>query len=185
MAQIIKVIYAYYQGLVKKIQLFEVNVQLSIITALDINRVIGFDNRLPWVLPADLLRFKRITWGKPIVMGRKTHESIGRPLPGRTNIILTRHPQEYSGCLVYTSLEEVLETYQAEKEIFIIGGANLYEQTINLADRLYLTIINHQFEGDAYFPEWNKDEWEVLEQEECLPDGQNQFSYIFQTLKRL
>jgi dihydrofolate reductase len=159
-------------------------VQLSIITALGINRVIGIQNHLPWDLPADLLRFKRITWGKPIIMGRKTHESIGRALPGRTNIILSRQSQQYSGCVVYKNLEDILHDYANEKEIFIIGGANLYEQTLSLADRLYLTIINQEFEGDTYFPEWRQEDWELLEQEECIADGKNKFSYVFQTLKR-
>lgn len=158
--------------------------QLSIITAFDINRVIGLNNKLPWSLPADLLRFKRITWGKPIIMGRNTYESIGKPLPGRTNIILSRQSKEYPGCLVYHTLEEALESHKQEKEVFIIGGANLYGQTIARVDRLYLTIIHHQFEGDTFFPKWNLDEWEVIEQEECIPDSQNRFSYIFQTLKR-
>lgn len=158
--------------------------QLSIITAYDINRVIGFQNKLPWSLPADLLRFKRVTWGKPIIMGRNTHESIGKPLPGRTNIILSHQNLEYPGCIVYHSLEDAISAHSEEKEIFIIGGANLYQQTIARADKLYLTVIHHQFEGDSYFPSWNYEEWEVIEQEECIPDSQNKFSYIFQTLKR-
>lgn len=159
--------------------------QLSIITAIDKNRVIGLNNRLPWVLPADLLRFKRITWGKPIVMGRNTYESIGRPLPGRKNIILSRQDVSYDGCSVYKDLSVALADNHQEKEIFIIGGENLYRQTINLVDRLYLTIIHHGFEGDTYFPEWNYAEWQVLEQEEFMPDGQNPFSHTFQILKRL
>lgn len=157
---------------------------LSIITAFDINRVIGFKNRLPWSLPADLLRFKRITWGKPIIMGRNTFESIGRPLPGRTNIILSRQQKEFNGCQVYQSLEDAIQMHKEEKEIFIIGGANLYEQTISKVDRLYVTVIHHEFEGDTFFPQWNHDEWEVIEQEDCIPDTQNKFSYVFQTLKR-
>lgn len=158
--------------------------QLSIITAFDINRVIGFKNQLPWSLPADLLRFKRITWGKPIIMGRNTYESIGKPLPGRTNIILSHQEKVYPGCVVFHSFEQAIETLLDEKEIFIIGGANLYEQTLSKVDRLYLTIINHEFRGDTYFPKLNFEEWEVIEQEECIPDNQNKFSYVFQTLKR-
>lgn len=158
--------------------------QLSIITAISKNRVIGINNRLPWSLPADLLRFKRITWGKSIVMGRNTFESIRRPLPGRKNIILSRSKEEYAGCFVYTSLQEALEANKNEKEIFIIGGENLYRQTINIADRLYLTIIHHQFEGDTYFPEWNHLDWEILEQEDFVPDGKNPYSYTFQIFRR-
>ncbi|MBA2655220.1 MAG: dihydrofolate reductase [Gammaproteobacteria bacterium] len=141
-------------------------------------------NRLPWSMPADLLRFKRITWGKPIVMGRNTYESINRPLPGRKNIILSRNQTSYPGCFVYPSLQEALDNNKLEKEIFIIGGENLYRQTISIADRLYLTIIHHQFEGDTFFPEWNYSDWEVLEQEEFVPDSQNPYSHTFQILKR-
>lgn len=162
----------------------EVKVQLSIITALDRNRVIGLNNRLPWSLPADLLRFKRITWGKPIIMGRNTYESIKRPLPGRKNIILSRSKPNYPGCFVYSSLEEALEQQKDEKEVFIIGGENLYRQTISIVNRLYLTIIHHQFEGDTYFPEWDLAEWEIIEQEEHIPDPQNPYSHTFQILKR-
>lgn len=158
--------------------------QLSIITAIDKNRVIGLRNRLPWSLPADLLRFKRLTWGKPIIMGRNTYDSIGRPLPGRKNIILSRNHSDYAGCFVYGDLQEALEHHKDEKEIFIIGGENLYRQTVPLANRLYLTIIHHQFEGDTYFPEWDSNDWEVIEQEEFIPDSQNPYSHTFQILKR-
>ena len=158
--------------------------QLSIITAIDKNHVIGLGNRLPWSLPADLRRFKRITWGKPIIMGRNTYDSIGRPLPGRRNIILSRNQSYYPGCLVYSSLEKALELNHDEKEIFIIGGENLYRQTISMVNRLYLTIIHHQFEGDTYFPEWNASDWEIIEQEEFISDSQNPYSHTFQILKR-
>jgi dihydrofolate reductase len=159
-------------------------VQLSIITAIDKNRVIGIDNQLPWSLPADLLRFKRITWGKPIIMGRNTFDSIGRPLPGRKNIILSRNKFDLPGCFLFKNLQEALEAHKNEKEIFIIGGENLFRQTITQVDKLYLTIIHHQFEGDAFFPEWNYDDWEVLEQEEFISDSHNPYSHTFQILKR-
>jgi dihydrofolate reductase len=184
LAQIIKVNYAYYQGYRAKIYFSGVTVQLSIITAIDKNRVIGMNNRLPWSLPADLLRFKRITWGKPVVMGRKTFVSIGKPLPGRKNIILSTNKLEYSGCFIYSSLQAAIDELQDEKEIFIIGGENLYRQTLVMAEKLYLTIIHHQFEGDSFFPEWNYADWEILEQEEFIPDGQNKYSHTFQILKR-
>jgi dihydrofolate reductase len=184
LAQIIKVIYAYYQGRRKKIYLSGVNVQLSIISAIDKNRVIGMNNQLPWSLPADLLRFKRITWGKPVIMGKNTFNAIGKPLPGRQNIILSRNKLEQPGCLVFNSLQQALELVRDEKEIFIIGGENLYQQTIHLADRLYLTIIHHQFEGDSFFPEWNYEDWEIIQQEEFIPDSKNKYSHTFQILKR-
>lgn len=158
--------------------------QLSLITAMAKNRVIGINNKLPWSLPADLLHFKRLTWGKTIIMGRSTFESIGRPLPGRTNIVLSRQAYQAPGCLVYHNIQEVLEHQKEEKEVFIIGGQNLYSQTLAYADRLYLTLIHHEFTGDTYFPEWNQDEWEVVEQEDFLPDAQNKYSYTFQSLRR-
>lgn len=158
--------------------------QLSIITAVDKNRVIGLGNRLPWVLPADLLRFKRITWGKPIIMGRNTFESIGRPLPGRKNIILSRTQANLQGCFVYSSLQEAIDSNLEEKEIFIIGGENLYRQTITFVDRLYLTLIHHEFKGDTYFPELDYSAWEIIEQEDFIPDSQNPYSHTFQILKR-
>jgi dihydrofolate reductase len=159
-------------------------VQLSIITALDQNRVIGINNRLPWYLPADLLRFKRMTWGKPIIMGRKTYESIGKPLPGRTNIILSRQEGAFPGCIVYPNLDKAIQAHQDEKEMFIIGGETVYRQALPIANRLYLTILHHQFAGDTFFPEWDYRDWDVIEQEEFIPDAQNSFSYTFQTLVR-
>ncbi len=158
--------------------------QLSIITAIDKNRVIGNGNRLPWSLPADLIRFKRITWGKPIIMGRNTYDSIGRPLPGRKNIILSRRNESVPGCLVFGSLLDAIENNQNEKEVFIIGGQKVYQQTISMVDRLYLTIIHHEFQGDTFFPEWSYDDWEILEQEEFIPDSHNKYSHTFQILKR-
>ncbi len=158
--------------------------QLSIITAIDKNQVIGISNRLPWSLPADLIRFKRITWGKTIIMGHNTYKSIGHPLPGRKNIILSRDKLNIAGCLVYNNLELALDQHLDEKEIFIIGGQNLYQQTINRVHRLYLTIIHHQFDGDTFFPKWNHLEWEIIEQEEFIPDTQNKYNYTFQILKR-
>lgn len=158
--------------------------QLSIITAIDKNRVIGHQNKLPWSLPADLIRFKRITWGKPIIMGRHTFDSIGKPLPGRKNIVLSRSGFAHPGCHVYTDLQQAIRDNEHEKEVFIIGGEKLYQQTIAIAHRLYLTIIHHEFEGDSFFPEWDQSNWEIIEQEEFIPDGQNPYSHTFQILKR-
>lgn len=158
--------------------------QLSIITAMDKNRVIGNKNKLPWVLPADLLHFKHITWGKTILMGRRTFESIGRSLPGRKNIVLSRQDFTGPGCTVYCDLEKAIQDNTAEKEIFIIGGENLYRQTLQRVNRLYLTTIHHEFNGDAFFPEWDPSEWEIIEEEDFRPDANNQYHYTFQTLKR-
>jgi len=128
---------------------------LSIIVAMAKNRVIGKENDMPWHLPADLQHFRKITSGKPIIMGRKTYESIGRPLPNRHNIIVSRNRDyEAEGCDVVCSLEEAVEKAGEVEELFIIGGGFLYEQTLNQADRLYLTFIDLEVDGDTFFPEY-------------------------------
>lgn len=133
---------------------------LSIITAMDNNRLIGKNNALPWHLPEDLAFFKKTTLNKPIIMGRKTFESIGRPLPGRTNIIISRN-KDYSvdGCVVLDGIESVLEFCKNDSEIMLIGGASLYEQWLPYADQMYMTLIDGEFEGDAWFPEYQPDTW--------------------------
>jgi len=127
--------------------------RLSIVAALARNRVIGTDNRLPWHLPEDLRRFKALTLGHPVVMGRKTHASIGRPLPGRSNIVITRgHGYAAPGCIVVHTLEAALDAAAATDEIFVIGGAEIYALALARADRLHLTEIHADFPGDALFP---------------------------------
>lgn len=160
---------------------------LSAIVAMAENRVIGKDNKLPWHLPADLKHFKSITTGHPILMGRKTYESIGRPLPNRTNIIMTRDAAYHAaGCIVVTSIEKALEqaTVHEAGEIFIIGGAEIYRQLMPHIQRIYLTIVHHQFDGDAYFPELDMDEWKKVENVKHAPDEQNIYAYEFVTLER-
>lgn len=126
---------------------------VSLIVAMSENRVIGKDNAIPWHLPGDLPRFKQITMGHPIIMGRKNHESIGRVLPGRTNIIVTRQPDyRVDGAVICFSLDEALERCANEEEVFIIGGGEIYAQSINRADRIYLTILHQQIDGDVFFP---------------------------------
>lgn len=133
---------------------------LSIITAMDKNRLIGKDNGLPWHLPEDLAFFKQHTLNKPIIMGRKTFESIGRPLPGRTNIIVSRSSDyKVDGCVVLDSIEAVLEYCKNDAEIMLIGGASLYQQWLPYAHQMYITLIEGEFEGDAWFPEYAIDEW--------------------------
>src|SRR3990167_10858678 len=118
-------------------------------------RVIGKKGSLPWYIPQELKRFKEITMGHPIIMGRKTHESIGRVLPGRTNIIITREPNyQAEGCIVVHSLEEALRQVQDE-EVFVIGGGEIYKQALPLADKLYLTYIDKEIEGDTFFPDYS------------------------------
>jgi dihydrofolate reductase len=135
--------------------------RLSLIAAVAANGVIGSDNALPWRLPADLKRFKALTLGHPVIMGRKTHESIGRPLPGRRNIVVSRNAAYGAeGCEVATSLEAALAACQDDDgEVFVIGGAQLYAAALPLAQRLYLTEIHAGFAGDAHFPAFDRNAW--------------------------
>ena len=129
---------------------------ISIIAAMGKNRVIGKDGKIPWRLPGDSARFKKITSGHPVIMGRKTFESIGKPLPHRTNIIITRQKKFVApGCEVVSSLEEAIiraASFPGAEEVFIIGGGEIYKQAMNVANRIYLTLIEEDFDGDAYFP---------------------------------
>ena len=158
---------------------------VSIIAAMDRNRLIGNENQLPWHLPADLAHFKRVTMGKPIIMGRKTYESIGRPLPGRTNIVLTRSSDfNAEGVLTANTLEQALNHVSAEDEIMIIGGSTIYELTLPRADRLYLTYVEDSFEGDAWFPEFDLEQWHIVASEEHGADEKNSCAYRFVTYAR-
>lgn len=160
--------------------------QLTLIAALTRNRVIGYENRLPWRLPADLRFFKQTTMGKPLLMGRRTWESIGRPLPGRRMIVLT-NDLDYAtpGCAVVHSLDEAVIVAGPAPEIMVIGGASLYAQTLPLANRLYLTRIETDLPGDAWFPECDSEDWR-LEWEEAHPaDGDHAWPYRFQRWERL
>jgi len=142
---------------------------LSVIVALAKNRVIGLNNTLPWHLPEDLKRFKQLTMGHHIIMGRKTYESLGRLLPGRQTVIVTRNPDyKVDGAIVVHSLEQAISVSSADSEAFLIGGAELYQQSLPLAKRLYLTMIDAEFEGDAYFPEIELDHWDLLEQQDLI-----------------
>ena len=158
------------------------------IAAMGKNRVIGKNNDMPWHLPADLQHFKKTTLGCPIIMGRKTYDSIGRPLPGRLNIILSRNVDlVIDGCTVVNSLEDAMAL--AEKtgasEIFITGGAHLYNKFLENADRLYLTLIDEEFEGDTYFPNYTQLDWNEIERDEYQSDEKNPYDYTFVTLDRL
>lgn len=140
--------------------------RVSIIAALAKNRVIGIENRLPWRLPEDLAHFKALTLGHPILMGRKTFESLDRPLPGRTNIVITRNPGYCKeGCLVADSVPAAITLCKNADEIFFIGGAELYAQVIPLADRLYLTEVDIETEGDAWFPDYDKSAFREISRE--------------------
>ncbi len=158
---------------------------LSIVVAMDENRLIGKDNKLPWHLPADLAYFKKITTGKSIVMGRKTYDSIGRPLPNRRNIVISRNSKTLiTGCEVLTSIDEVLSTTKDEDEVMIIGGASLCEQLLPQVSRLYITKIEGEFDGDVYFPEYDESDWHQVSYESHLPDDSNQHAYHFLVLER-
>lgn len=134
---------------------------ISLIVAHDENRVIGYENGMPWHLPGELQYFKEMTMGKPIIMGRKTFESIGRPLPGRRNIVITRNGDyQAEGIEIVGSLQEAMTLVKDVPEIMIIGGAQIFEQAMSIADKLYITLINHTFNGDTYFPTY--EDWQEI-----------------------
>ncbi len=160
---------------------------ISIIAAVAENRVIGNKNSLPWHLPADFNYFKENTFGKTIVMGLNTFKSIGeKPLSDRKNIILTNDSNYVSpeDCFVARSIDEVLEMTKDEPEVMICGGASVYKQFLPFADRLYLTFIHQDFEGDTYFPEFDINEWKEIKRIDCEPDEKNPYSYSFVVLER-
>ncbi len=159
---------------------------LSLIAAMGTNRAVGLNNQMPWHMPADLKHFKAVTLNKPVVMGRKTYESIGMPLPNRRNIILSQRTELIvPGCEVLHSMNQVLLALKDQAEIMVIGGANIYQQSLPLAERLYLTFINHRFIADAYFPEWNEQEWRELSREDHEADENNAYPYSFVTLEKV
>ena len=161
----------------------------SIMVARSDNRVIGKDNDLVWHMPADLKYFKETTMGHYAIMGRKTYEAVDKPLPGRTNVIITRQPDYHrEGCIVVHSLEEALALGKdnGQQEVFILGGSQIYELTLeqDLADRIYLTEIKAEFEGDSYFPELDAAKWKEAKREEHEPDEKNPHPYAFVVLER-
>lgn len=160
---------------------------LSAIVAMSENRVIGKDNKLPWHLPADLKHFKEITTGHFIIMGRKTFESIGKSLPNRTNIVLSRDAGFNAvGCQTLGSIDEAITQAKnaQQDEIFIIGGAEIYRQLLPKVRRLYLTIVHNHFEGDAWFPELNPTEWREVSRERHEADEKNACAYSFVMMER-
>lgn len=152
---------------------------------MDCNRLIGRGDELPWRLPADLRHFKLLTMGRPILMGRRTWESLGRPLPGRHNIVLTRDQAFTSeGCSIVHSVDEALATAGAVEEIMVIGGAVLYAEMLPKAERMQLTLIDAVFEGDVFFPPYDEREWREVACELNEPDEKNPHRYRFVTLER-
>jgi dihydrofolate reductase len=160
---------------------------LSLLVAADENNVIGKDNKLPWHLPQDLKYFRNQTWGMPVLMGRKTFESIGKPLPGRRNIVITRNRDwKQQGAAIVHTIEEAIQQAVSlgVKEIFVIGGAEIFQTTFSDADRIYLTRIHHQFEGDAFFPEVSENNWQLKQSRYCSADEKNLYAHSFQIWER-
>ena len=158
---------------------------ISLIVAASMNNVIGAKGDLPWRLSSDLKRFNALTRGKPIVMGRKTYESIGRPLPGRQNIVVTRNPDfAAEGCDVVASIDAAVEAAGDAEEIIIIGGSQIYEAFLPRAHRIYLTRVQADVEGDAFLPEFDSNEWHETAVEECGADESNDHDVIFSILER-
>ena len=157
---------------------------ISLIVAVAENGVIGDRNALLWHISEDLRHFKAVTTGHPVVMGRKTWESLGRPLPNRTNVVITRQNIEIPGCTVVHSLEEAVALFPADEEVFVIGGAQIYGEALPAADRFYLTRVHRAYEGDTLFPEWNADEWQLVESE-SFPCGERyDYPFTFETYER-
>lgn len=158
---------------------------LSLIVAMAKNRVIGIDNTLPWRIPADLQHFKKLTMGHHMIMGRKTYESIGKPLPGRTTVVVSRNRNlEIEGCLVAHSLPEAIAACAGDDEIFVVGGAEIYAQALGLADTLYLTEIQQEIAGDAWFPEFDKNAWQEVGREQHHQAEPQSLEYHFVTCQR-
>ncbi len=162
--------------------------KLSIIAAVGENHVIGARGKIPWHLPADFKRFKELTMGHPIIMGNKTFESIGKPLPGRTNIVLAQDPNYAAdGCLVAHALDEALalaKNAEGGDEVFVCGGGQVYALTLPLANILYLTKVHGAFEGDTFFPKFNEGDWMLTSSEEHKKDEKNPFDFTFLTYQR-
>lgn len=160
---------------------------VSLIVAVAENGVIGKDNQLPWHLPNDLKYFKNQTWGLPILMGRKTFDSIGKPLPGRQSIVITRSQDwQHEGVEVVHSVEEAVQKAETlgAKEIFVIGGAEIFATALPQANRIYRTRIHHSFEGDVFLPELNESEWQLVRSRYCTADEKNAYAHSFEVWER-
>ena len=157
---------------------------ISLIAAMDKNRLIGRENGLPWHLPADFKHFKEVTMAKPVIMGRKTFESIGKPLPGRTNIVISRSGFNAEGIIVVDAIEKALQAADDAEEAMVIGGASFYEQMIDKADRLYLTHVDAECEGDAWFPDFDLSEWDVVFEQAYNADEKNNYNFTIKCYQR-
>lgn len=157
---------------------------ITIVVAISSNYAIGKDNQLLWHLPKDLKHFKDITAGGTVVMGRKTYDSVGRPLPKRRNIVITRQDIKIDGCEVVKSIEDAIAICKTEEEVFIVGGAEIYRQAMHICNRIYLTIVHHSFEADTFFPEIDYKAWHKTAHEDHETDEKHAFCYSFITLER-
>ncbi len=158
---------------------------ISLIAAMDNNRLIGKNNQLPWHLPADFAHFKSVTMGKPIIMGRKTYESIGKPLPGRTNIVLSRNPDLcFEGVECVSSFQQALVLAADAEEVMIIGGSTIYEMLLPETDRMYFTYVDGDFEGDAWFPKFDDNQWFEKDSVTRPSDEKNRYNCRFVTLEK-
>lgn len=158
---------------------------VSIIVAIAANGVIGDKNSLLWHIKEDMRFFRQKTTSHPVIMGRKTYDSLGRPLPNRTNVVISRTLNHIEGCTVVHSLEEAIALFPSEEEIFIIGGAQIYAQALDVADRMYITRIEHSYEGDTSFPEWNRAQWRLVEKESMLCGENFRYPFSFETYIRI
>lgn len=161
---------------------------ISAIVAISENNVIGHDNQLPWYLPADLKYFKKTTLHHPVIMGRKSFESIGRPLPKRQNIVITKNPFYIAnGISVAHSLEESIEiaSESGTDEVFVIGGAEIFNLALPFCDRIYLTRVHDDIEGNIYFPEWDENEWKLIANDAHPSDEKNEYGYTFMIYERI
>ncbi|HNP48965.1 MAG TPA: dihydrofolate reductase [Bacteroidia bacterium] len=159
---------------------------LSIIVALSENNVVGVNNQLPWKLSADLKRVKGLTMGHHIIMGRKTYESIGRPLPGRVNVVISGNPEyKAEGCKIVASLSEALDLAMNDSEVFIFGGGVVFREALSKVNKIYMTKVHHVLDGDTHFPLLNPKEWKETERMEFKADEKNEYDYSFITLERV
>ena len=160
---------------------------ITIVVAMGKNREIGKNNQLLWHLSKDLKHFKDLTSGHPIIMGRKTYESIGKPLPNRTNIVISKKDDWFEeGILILGSVKEAVKfAKKIDEEVFIIGGGNIYEQTIDLADKLEVTLVDAELEADTFFPKINEKIWRKIGEENHQKDEKNEFDFCFQTFERI
>lgn len=159
---------------------------ITIIAAIAKNNALGKDNKLIWHLPADLKRFKKVTNGHHIIMGRKTFESLGKPLPNRTTIIITRNKKyKATECIIVNSLAEAIKKARNDDNPYILGGAEIYKQAIDIANELDLTLVHHEFEADAFFPEIDKSVWQEFSREDFKADEKNKYDFSFVKYQRI